>query len=178
MQQHHLIILIIAIVIVIAIIAVWALAGSSVGSANGKSAAGQALDDAAHEISDVLTEEDGPDGAVAAQIAAADAELHAHAHPLVDTPAEDGKPRIAAAIGDPDDLRKIKGVGPKLHTLLTNMGITRYDQIAAWTAADIAEVDQYLGTFKGRISRDSWIEQAGFLANNDVAGFEAKFGKL
>ncbi|MBL0966209.1 MAG: hypothetical protein IBJ05_05160, partial [Blastomonas sp.] len=89
-----------------------------------------------------------------------------------------GKPRIAAAVGDPDDLRKIKGIGPKLNTLLGELGVARYDQIAAWTAADVAEIDPYLGTFKGRIDRDNWIEQAGFLARGDIAGFEAKFGKL
>ncbi len=89
-----------------------------------------------------------------------------------------GTPRIAAAIGEPDDLRKIKGIGPKLNTLLGELGVSRYDQIATWTAADVAEVDPYLGTFKGRITRDAWIEQAGFLAKGDIAGFEAKFGKL
>ena len=89
-----------------------------------------------------------------------------------------GKPRIAAAVGEPDDLRKIKGIGPKLNTLLGELGIARYDQIAAWTPADVAEIDPYLGTFKGRIERDGWIEQAGFLARGDIAGFEAKFGKL
>lgn len=89
-----------------------------------------------------------------------------------------GKPRIAAAVGEPDDLRKIKGIGPKLNTLLGELGVSRYDQIATWTAADIAEVDPYLGTFKGRITRDNWVEQAGFLAKGDIAGFEAKYGKL
>jgi predicted flap endonuclease-1-like 5' DNA nuclease len=173
MEQYYFVLIIAAIVVIIAIIAVWALAGSSAGSSNNKSAAGQALEDTTDEVSEVLTEEDGPDGATAAKIAATDKELHAD-----EPPADDGKPRIAAAVGDPDDLRKLKGVGPKLNGLLTDLGITRYDQIAAWTAADIAEVDRHLGTFKGRITRDSWVEQAGYLARNDVAGFEAKFGKL
>ena len=66
----------------------------------------------------------------------------------------------------------------RLNTLLGDLGVSRYDQIATWTAADIAEVDPYLGTFKGRITRDNWIEQAAFLAKGDIAGFEAKFGKL
>lgn len=56
--------------------------------------------------------------------------------------------------------------------------MARYDQIAAWTSSDVAEIDPYLGAFKGRIERDGWIEQAGFLARGDIAGFEAKFGKL
>jgi predicted flap endonuclease-1-like 5' DNA nuclease len=88
------------------------------------------------------------------------------------------RPAIAAAVGEPDDLSLIKGVGPKLKLLLTSLGVTRFDQIAAWGAADIAEIDQYLGTFKGRITRDSWVEQAGFLAKGDHAGFAAKFGAV
>lgn len=85
---------------------------------------------------------------------------------------------VPAAVGEPDDLRQIKGVGPKLNGLLVGLGITRYDQIAAWTGQEIAAVDAHLGTFKGRITRDNWIEQATFLASGDTAGFEAKFGKL
>lgn len=77
-----------------------------------------------------------------------------------------------------DNLRLLKGVGPKLAALLTQIGITRFDQIAGWKEADIARVDAQLGNFKGRIVRDNWIEQARFLASGDVAGFEAKFGKL
>jgi len=85
---------------------------------------------------------------------------------------------VPAAQGDPDDLRRIKGIGPKLSGLLNDLGITRYDQIARWDAADIARVDAHLGTFQGRITRDSWVEQAGFLASGDTAGFAAKFGNL
>ncbi len=77
-----------------------------------------------------------------------------------------------------DNLRLLKGVGPKLAALLTQLGITRFDQIAAWNEADIVRVDAQLGNFKGRIVRDNWIEQARLLASGDVAGFEAKFGKL
>ncbi|WOE75738.1 hypothetical protein [Alterisphingorhabdus coralli] len=93
-------------------------------------------------------------------------------------PAAEGKLNIAAAVGEPDDLTKIKGLGPKLSTLLGTLGITRYDQIAAWSEADIVEVDGYLGKFAGRITRDNWVDQAGFLAKDDIAGFEAKYGKV
>ncbi|BAK65152.1 hypothetical protein SLG_04770 [Sphingobium sp. SYK-6] len=85
---------------------------------------------------------------------------------------------VPADGGAPDDLRQLKGVGPKLASLLTSLGITRFDQIAAWSDADIVSVDSQLGTFKGRITRDNWVEQARFLAAGDIAGFEAKFGKL
>ncbi|AMO73401.1 hypothetical protein AZE99_11365 [Sphingorhabdus sp. M41] len=93
-------------------------------------------------------------------------------------PAVSGKPNIPAAVGEPDNLRLIKGVGPKLNTLLISLGVTRFDQIADWKEAEITEVDQYLDTFSGRITRDAWIDQAKFLAKDDIAGFEKKYGKL
>jgi predicted flap endonuclease-1-like 5' DNA nuclease len=85
---------------------------------------------------------------------------------------------IPAAVGAADDLLQIKGIGPKLNDLLISLGVTRFDQIAAWGAAEIDKVDDHLGSFKNRISRDSWVEQAGLLATGKIAEFEAKFGKL
>lgn len=87
-------------------------------------------------------------------------------------------PRIAPAIGPADNLQLIKGVGPALDKLLIGLGVRRFDQIAAWTDADIAEVDVHLKTFSGRIVRDKWVEQADMLARGDKAGFEARYGKL
>ncbi|WP_033074494.1 hypothetical protein [Sphingopyxis sp. MWB1] len=77
-----------------------------------------------------------------------------------------------------DNLQLMKGVGPKLVTLLNSLGITRFEQIAAWTEEDIAAIDPQLGTFQGRITRDNWVDQAGYLARKDQAGFEAKYGAL
>lgn len=82
------------------------------------------------------------------------------------------------ANGAADDLTRMKGIGPKVVATLARLGITRYDQIAAWSDDDAAAVDAKLGTFKGRITRDHWVEQAKLLAGGDVAGYEAKFGKL
>jgi NADH-quinone oxidoreductase subunit E len=62
-----------------------------------------------------------------------------------------------------DDLKKIAGIGPKLETVLNGLGVWTYSQVAAWTPAEIAWMDDYLG-FKGRIARDRWIEQAAALA--------------
>jgi predicted flap endonuclease-1-like 5' DNA nuclease len=92
--------------------------------------------------------------------------------------AELGPPPIALAEGPPDELTRMKGLGPKAAALLAGMGVTRYDQIAAWNAADIARVDAQMGAFQGRIARDRWVEQAGFFAAGDIAGFEATFGKI
>ena len=65
--------------------------------------------------------------------------------------------------GQPDDLKKISGVGPKLEGLLHENGVFHFDQVAAWTAEEIAYMDDKL-SFKGRIERDNWIEQAAKLA--------------
>ncbi len=93
------------------------------------------------------------------------------------------KPAPAPATGaapseGTDNLLQLKGVGPKLTALLTDLGVTRFAQIAAWTETDIAAIDAKLGNFKGRPVRDQWIDQAKYLANGDIAGFEAKYGKL
>ncbi len=77
-----------------------------------------------------------------------------------------------------DDLTRLKGVGPKLSARLKELGVVSFAQIAGWSDADLAGVDAQLGTFAGRPVRDNWIEQARFLAPGDVAGYEARFGKL
>lgn len=62
-----------------------------------------------------------------------------------------------------DDLKKLSGVGPALEKKLHEAGVTSFAQIAAWTEADIAEFDEKL-SFKGRIEREGWVEQAKELA--------------
>jgi predicted flap endonuclease-1-like 5' DNA nuclease len=85
---------------------------------------------------------------------------------------------IVEPAGPPDELTRMKGLGPKAAALLAGLGVTRYDQIAGWGAADVERVDAQMGAFKGRIVRDRWVEQARFLAAGDTAGFEERFGKL
>lgn len=87
-------------------------------------------------------------------------------------------PAAAPAAGPADNLQLLKGVGPKLVALLNSLGITRFEQIAAWTDADIAAIDPQLGNFAGRITRDNWVDQAAYLARGDKTGFEAKYGAL
>jgi len=87
-------------------------------------------------------------------------------------------PAVAAPADGADDLLKLKGVGPKLGALLTELGVTHYTQIAGWSDSDIAAIDAKLGNFKGRPVRDQWIDQAKYLAAGDIAGFEAKYGKI
>jgi predicted flap endonuclease-1-like 5' DNA nuclease len=78
----------------------------------------------------------------------------------------------------PDTLTQIKGLGPKASAILNRLGITRFDQVAAWSDADIARIDAEMGAFKGRIARDRWVDQARLLATGDKAAFEAEFGAL
>ncbi|GAA4007682.1 hypothetical protein GCM10022280_00250 [Sphingomonas swuensis] len=80
--------------------------------------------------------------------------------------------------GVPDDLQRLKGVGPKLAGLLQERGLTRYEQIAALTPEEVTALDADLGAFKGRLTRDRVVEQAGFLARDDREGYEATFGKI
>lgn len=92
-------------------------------------------------------------------------------------PAPAGEARRPAAMaapeGEADDLKKIKGVGPKLEKLLNSMGFYHYHQVAAWTGEEVAWVDDNLEGFKGRVSRDEWVDQAKILA----AGGETEFSR-
>jgi NADH-quinone oxidoreductase subunit E len=76
-----------------------------------------------------------------------------------------------------DDLKLIKGIGPKLETTVNAMGFFHFDQIAKWGQDEIAWVDQNLEGFKGRASRDNWVEQAGKLARGEETEFSARASK-
>lgn len=78
------------------------------------------------------------------------------------------KPKADAA---PDDLKRIKGIGPKLSEWLHENGVTRYAQIAEWDRAAIADYAERLGRMGGRIEADDWVGQAKLLA----AGGETEF---
>ena len=124
-----------------------------------------------------------PEAPVSAAVHRAAAPVHAPAPaatvaapaPVMSAPAGGTKPAMLSAArgGSPDDLKKIKGVGPKLEAMLHGMGFYHYDQIANWTAAEVAWVDENLEGFKGRVSRDGWVAQAKILA----AGGETEFSQ-
>lgn len=86
----------------------------------------------------------------------------AEAAPAADAADEGTRPANlldAPRDGQADDLKKISGVGPKLEGLLHENGVFHFDQIKDWGPAEIAYMDDKL-SFKGRIERDNWIEQA------------------
>ncbi len=98
---------------------------------------------------------DGPAPALSGAAPAAAAPAPAAA------PAEGARPAnlLDAAKGEADDLTKISGVGPKLNGVLNENGVFHFWQISEWGPAEIAYMDDKL-SFKGRIERDGWIDQA------------------
>jgi len=86
--------------------------------------------------------------------------------------------RVEPVKGPGDTLTQLKGLGPKAASILADLGVTRFEQIASWNAADVAAIDARMGAFKGRITRDRWVDQARLLAKGDTAAFEAEFGAL
>lgn len=92
-----------------------------------------------------------------------------------------GKPKKPRTLKEPrksgaDDLKQLKGVGPKLEQTLNGLGFWHFDQIAKWTADEIAWVDDNL-SFKGRIERDGWVDQARTLAEGGETAFSKKVKK-
>lgn len=79
--------------------------------------------------------------------------------------------------GTADDLKMIKGIGPKLEKLCNSLGFYHFDQIATWSADEVAWVNANLQGFKGRVSRDNWVEQAKTLAAGGTTEFASRVEK-
>jgi len=79
--------------------------------------------------------------------------------------------------GTPDDLKMIKGVGPKLEGLLHKLGVFHFDQVASWRKKEVEWVDENLEGFKGRVSRDEWVKQAKVLAKGGATEFSSRVKK-
>jgi len=78
-------------------------------------------------------------------------------------PEPEAEPGASAADAAADDLTMIKGLGPKAAEKLNADGVTRFAQIASWTAADVDRYDALING-RGRIARDDWVKQAKALA--------------
>ena len=103
--------------------------------------------------------------ASAAPVAAAKPAAKAKAAAPVAAAKPAAKAKAAApAVAGADDLKQLSGVGPALEKKLHAAGVTSFAQIAAWTDADVAAMDEKL-SLKGRIEREGWIAQAKELAN-------------
>jgi large subunit ribosomal protein L21 len=62
-------------------------------------------------------------------------------------------------VGAGDNLSLISGVGPKIKQSLSDLGYTRFEQIASLTPDQIETIETALKS-KGRVARDEWIVQA------------------
>ncbi|AEQ51341.1 NADH-quinone oxidoreductase subunit NuoE [Pelagibacterium halotolerans] len=88
----------------------------------------------------------------------------------------DSAPLFTPPEGTADDLKLISGVGPVIERKLNDLGIKQYAQVAAFTDAEVDQVDAVLN-FKGRIARDNWKGQAKALADGGVDEYVRVFGK-
>jgi predicted flap endonuclease-1-like 5' DNA nuclease len=93
--------------------------------------------------------------------------VSADAEGAVQAPARMDGPRGGVA----DDLKEIEGIGPAMEKLCHDLGFFHFDQIAGWSPAEVAWVDQNLKGFKGRVSRDRWVAQAQFIQSNGLEAF-------
>lgn len=80
---------------------------------------------------------------------------------------------LSAPNGDKDDLKRIRGVGPKIEETLNRLGVYHFAQIAGWNEGNKAWVDDQL-KFKGRIDREDWIAQAKLLAEGGETEFSRR----
>ena len=84
----------------------------------------------------------------AADVAAAD---------LADVAASEAPTAEIAAV---DNLRALRGIGPSTESLLHELGITTYRQLAALEGDELERVRAALPDFRTRIEREDWVGQA------------------
>ena len=108
-------------------------------------------------------EPDAPETKAPDTEAKAEAPPRAKAQPKAKAPSGADAPVFERPEGEPDDLKKLPGVGPATEKKLNALGIATYAQIAAFTAEEIATVDAAL-KLKGKIEADDWPALAKELA--------------
>lgn len=108
-------------------------------------------------------EPDAPETRAPDTEAKAESPPRAKAQPKAKAPSRADAPAFERPEGEPDDLKKLPGVGPATEKKLNALGITTYAQIAAFTAEEIATVDAAL-KLKGKIEADDWQALAKELA--------------
>ena len=83
------------------------------------------------------------------------------------------KPKVlytdGATDGAPDDLKLIKGIGPKFEKELNSNGVYYFRQIGAWKVADVKIVEEKIKSLAtGRVKRDDWVKQGKALAKSSA----------
>jgi len=115
-------------------------------------------------VTDILT--DGAKPKPAAKKAAKKAEPKKEEPKAEAKKAAPAKAAPKKAAAEADDLKKLSGVGPVLEQKLIEAGVTSFAQIAGWKKKDVEEFDEKL-SFKGRIEREGWVDQAKELAKGE-----------
>lgn len=83
--------------------------------------------------------------------------------------------RLASARGGvADNLKEIEGIGPAMEKLCNGLGFYHFDQVANWTEADVAWVDENMAGFRGRIARDKWVVQAKLIVAEGLDAFRIR----
>ena len=98
------------------------------------------------------------------------AEEKQHAQPVLHNDTHDTHRETPKTEPQDDDLKEIKGIGPKLEKRLKEMGITSFYQIAKFQSHDIEKLADTLGAFRGRIERDGWVIGA-------TQAYQSKYGE-
>src|SRR5262245_34387437 len=106
--------------------------------------------------------------------------LRARAAPVVGKPApglvEPARPIRPLPPSEVDNLQRIRGIDAELARRLATAGLKRYEEIAAWSAADVERFDRdFAGA--GRIARENWIEQAQILMKGGATAFSRAFDR-
>lgn len=101
------------------------------------------------------------------------------AEPKPQAKSQDGEPSgerpvaVVVAAEDYDDLKRVRGIGPKNEEALNELGIFTFAQIAAWTPENIDWIEDSM-SFPGRIEREEWILQAVQLASGEETEFSKR----
>jgi predicted flap endonuclease-1-like 5' DNA nuclease len=91
--------------------------------------------------------------------------------PVAEAPAPPAPPAPA----EPDDLKRLDGIGPKIANTLSDLGVTTYAQLAAMTPEQIAEM------LEGKVRLafpGTWPAQAKFAAAGDWDGLDAYLAEM
>jgi predicted flap endonuclease-1-like 5' DNA nuclease/uncharacterized membrane protein len=85
---------------------------------------------------------------------------------LDDTVALNQANKIDSPVEDrPDDLKKIRGIGPVLERRLNTTGVSRFEQIAEMSTQDLMDLATRISISPAVARRDNWIQQARSLQN-------------
>jgi predicted flap endonuclease-1-like 5' DNA nuclease len=122
-------------------------------------------------LAEVETERDAETARLQAELSQLRVELQNAAAALERAPtavAESGPPPGSNKSGKVlTGLRRIRGIGPAYQRVLEQAGVSRVQQIAAWTDSDVVAFAERLKVRPDRIAKDDWIGQAKALGPDE-----------